>query len=60
LTALAEFTVSVNDGDANGAFKSNAVCVAVDIGSLKPLVLSTFPNPTVDFVIRNRKNWWDI
>jgi hypothetical protein len=40
----------VNDGEAIGAFKSNADCVAV-IGFLKSLVLSTFPSPTIDFVI---------
>ena len=31
-------------------FKSNAVCVAVDIGLFASLVLSTFPNPTCVWV----------
>ena len=33
------------------AFKSNAVCVAVDIGLFISLVLSALPKPTIDFVI---------
>ena len=37
----------VNAGDANGAFKFRAVCVAVDIGFAKPLVLPTFARLTV-------------
>jgi hypothetical protein len=32
LNGPAEFTVPVNDGDSSGAFRSNADCVAVDIG----------------------------
>ena len=39
-------TVPVNVGEARLAFKSNAVCVAVDIGLFASLVLSTFPSPT--------------
>jgi hypothetical protein len=34
-----------------GAFKFNAVCVAVDIGLFKSEVLSTLPNPTILLVI---------
>ena len=33
------------------AFKSNAVCVAVDTGLFKSVVLSALPNPTIAFVI---------
>ena len=41
----------VNIGFANGDFKFNVVCVKVEIGLLRSVVLSTFPNPTTDFVI---------
>ena len=51
LTGPAEFTVPVNDGDSSGAFKFNAVCVAVDIGISMSAVLSTLPNPTIALVI---------
>ena len=40
-------TAPVNAGDANGPFKFRAVCVAVDIGFAKPLVLSTFARLTI-------------
>ena len=43
LTAVA---VPVNAGAASGAFRSNAVCVAVETGLLASVVLSTFPSPT--------------
>ena len=43
--------VPVNVGDAKGAFKSSADCVAVDIGFNKSVVLSTLDNPTIALVI---------
>ena len=56
-------TVPVKVGEANGAFnakefvtsvvfafKSIAVCVAVLIGLLRSVVLSTLPNPTIALV----------
>ena len=44
-------TVPVNAGDANGAFRSNAVCVAVLIGFNNSVVLLAFPSPTIADVI---------
>ena len=44
-------TVPVNVGDANGDFKSNAVCVAVETGLLASEVLLQFPSPTIVEVI---------
>ena len=41
-----EIMVPVNVGEASGAFKSNAVCVAVEIGLSESEVLSTLPRPT--------------
>ena len=43
--------VPVKVGLLNGAFESNAVCVAVETGFAKSLVLSTLPNPTILFVM---------
>jgi hypothetical protein len=43
--------VPVKVGDAKGAFKSKAVCVAVEIGLFTSDVLSTFPNPTSPLTI---------
>ena len=43
--------VPVKVGLLNGAFESNAVCVAVDIGFDKSVVLSTLLKATIDFVI---------
>ena len=43
--------VPVKVGEAKGAFKSKAVCAALEIGLLKSDVLSTFPNPTSPFTI---------
>ena len=40
-------TVPVKVGDAIVAFKSNAVCCAVETGLLASLVLSTLPSPTI-------------
>ena len=44
-------TVPVNVGEANGAFRSSAVCVNVLMGLAASLVLSTFPKPTIVLVI---------
>ena len=44
-------TVPVNVGEANGAFKSKAVCVAVETGLSASDVLSTSSKPTIAFVI---------
>ena len=41
----------VNVGDARFAFKSRAVCCAVETGLLASLVLSTFPRPTSPLTI---------
>ena len=41
----------VNVGDANGAFKSKAACVNVLIALFTSLVFSTFPKPTMAFVM---------
>ena len=41
----------VSVGLAKSAFKFSAVCVAVETGLLRSLVLSTFPNPTILLVI---------
>ena len=43
--------VPVKVGEANGAFKSNTVCVAVETGLLASVVLSTFAKPTMLCVI---------
>jgi hypothetical protein len=43
--------VPVKDGDAKLAFRSSAVCVAVDTGLEASLVLSTLPKPTIALVI---------
>ena len=43
--------VPVNVGEANGAFKSKAAWVNVLIVLLASLVLSTYPKPTIAFVI---------
>ena len=48
VTAVA---VPVKAGDAKGAFKSKAVCVAVDIGLPASDVLLTLANPTIVAVI---------
>ena len=48
VTAVA---VPVKAGDAKGAFKSKAVCVAVDIGLPASVVLLTLANPTIVAVI---------
>ena len=45
IAAVIPETVPVNVGLANGAFKFNAVCVAVLIGSPDGDVLATFPKP---------------
>ena len=44
-------TVPVNDGLESGAFKSSAVCCAVDTGLFASLVLVTSPSPTIDAVM---------
>ena len=43
--------VPVKVGEAKGAFKSKAVCVAVLTGLSASAVLSTFPRPTIALVI---------
>ena len=43
-------TVPVKVGEASGALRSKAVCVAVDTGLLASDVLSTLPRPTWVFV----------
>jgi len=43
-------TVPVNVGSAIGAFKSRAVCAALETGLLASEVLSTFARPTSVFV----------
>ena len=48
---IAVFTVPVKVGDARFAFKFNAVCVAVDTGFNKSVVLLQFPKPTIVDVI---------
>jgi len=40
-------TVPVNVGDASGALRLRAVCVAVDIGLRASVVLSTLARPTI-------------
>jgi len=44
-------TVPVNVGEAKLAFKSNAVCWAVETGFAVSAVLSTLPRPTIDLDI---------
>ena len=51
LVVSGRLTVPVNVGEASGAFKSSAVCVAVETGLAESAVLSTEPRPTIDFVI---------
>ena len=51
LTPVSRDTVPVKVGEARGAFKSRAVCVAVDTGLLASVVLSTLDRPTSVFVI---------
>ena len=41
-------TVPVKVGLASGAFRSRALCVAVDTGLLASAVISTLPRPTMD------------
>ena len=43
---LGRVTVPVNVGEARGAFRSRALCVAVEIGLLASEVSSTLPRPT--------------
>ena len=45
VTLFPNTTLPVKVGDANGAFKSNAACVNVEIGLAKSDVFSTFANP---------------
>ena len=47
------FMVPVNVGEASGAFRSNAVCVAEEIGLSESEVLSTLPRPTDVLLIRS-------
>ena len=49
--AVGAIGVPVNEGLARGAFKSKAVCCAVDTGFAVSAVLSTEPKPTIDFEI---------
>ena len=49
MVGAVRFTVKV--GLFNFAFKFKAVCVAVETGFAKSLVLSTLPSPTTSFVI---------
>ena len=44
--AVGAVGVPVNAGEASGALKSSAVCVAVETGLLASEVLSTLPSPT--------------
>ena len=44
-------TAPVKVGEANGAFKSNAACWAVETGLLASLVLVTLPRPTMPAVM---------
>ena len=44
------FKFKVDVTSAEFAFKSNAVCAAVDTGLFASLVLSTFPKPTIVLV----------
>ena len=44
-------TATSNDLFAKASFKSNADCVAVEIGLFKSLVLSTLPKPIIALVI---------
>ncbi len=43
--------VPVKVGEASGDLRSNADCVAVEIGLLASDVLSTLPRPTSDFTM---------
>ena len=44
-------TVPEKLGSTSGAFRVNAFCVAVEIGFLASVVLSTLPKPTIAAVI---------
>ena len=44
-------TVPLKLGEARFAFKSSAVCCAVETGLPASLVLLTFPKPTIDAVM---------
>ena len=44
-------TAPVKVGLANGAFKSRAPCVALEMGLFESEVLSTLPRPTIDLVM---------
>ena len=44
-------TVPEKVGEAKLAFKSKAICVAVETGLFRSVVLSTFAKPTIVFVI---------
>jgi hypothetical protein len=48
-------TVPVNVGEARLAFRSSAVCVAVETGLFASDVLSTLDRPTLDFDIVNHE-----
>ena len=51
---FAEFPIikPVNVGLSRGAFKLRAVCVALEIGLSRSLVLLQFPSPTSELFIR--------
>ena len=51
IVAVMPDTVPVKVGEASGAFKSKAVCVAVEIGLSISVVLLTFAKPTMVAVI---------
>ena len=51
MSATFEIVSYVDAAVAEASFASNAVCVAVETGLLASEVLSTFPSPTIDFVI---------
>ncbi len=51
IVAVTPDTVPVKVGDARLAFKSSAVCWAVDTGLAVSAVLFTFPSPTIVAVI---------
>ena len=51
MVPVGKLGVPLKAGDAKGAFKSKAVCVAVEIGLFTSDVLSTFPNPTSPLTI---------
>jgi hypothetical protein len=49
--AFVKLTDPVNDGLDKGAFNARDAAVADEIGLFASEVLSTFDNPTIDFVI---------